>query len=624
VCVNYLSINNIPFFGEGMGDCVFEFESPEPVETDHAADDDEYQHIEEGEITGPPPSSSFIDSPNVDVIQISETTVNRGQQVGPKDFQLLKVLGKGGYGKVFQARKICGPNAGTIYAMKVLKKATIVRNQKDTAHTKAERNILEAVKNPFIVELMYAFQTGGKLYLILEYLSGGELFMQLEREGIFMEEAASFYLSEIICGLEHLHSLGIIYRDLKPENILLDTKGHVKLTDFGLCKESIEGDAITHTFCGTIEYMAPEILMRTGHGKAVDWWSLGALTYDMLTGGPPFTAENRKKTIDRILKGKLALPPYLKPEARDLVKKLLKRHVQSRLGAGIDDAEPIKAHPFFKNLNWSDVYGRKLEPPYKVNVSDPLDTSQFDPKFTNQTPVDSPCDYMLSKSANLAFEGFTYVAPSVLEEMMNNGPKIIKARSPRKPFHQNSIEGQMPFASIDAESSASAARPHAGYASAPNSHRHQQQQQQYSFYNPTLAKQDEVEEEESIPMDTSSGVAAPTLPVEPVTSLVRGDQECDKGDVACPGEFTVVRSGGVPPAVLHNGPRGQVDSRVMGQPGGSSRDQSNSAIAANHQPTGGKALSTPCPPTSTGAGKMTFSSRFSKWKERFHIKGLHD
>ncbi|NWV16578.1 KS6B2 kinase, partial [Origma solitaria] len=240
--------------------------------------------------------------------------------------------------------------------------AKIACNAKDTAHTRAERNILEAVKHPFIVDLIYAFQTGGKLYLILECLSGGELFMQLEREGIFLEDTACFYLGEITLALGHLHSHGIIYRDLKPENIMLNSQGHIKLTDFGLCKESIHDGAVTHTFCGTIEYMAPEILVRSGHNRAVDWWSLGALMYDMLTGSaspppapsslgtggdpgvrgsdpetswpawlfmaprcspqPPFTAENRKKTIDKILKGKLVLPPYLTPDARDLLKKV--------------------------------------------------------------------------------------------------------------------------------------------------------------------------------------------------------------------------------------------------------------------------------------------------------------
>uniref|UniRef100_A0A914DK56 Ribosomal protein S6 kinase n=1 Tax=Acrobeloides nanus TaxID=290746 RepID=A0A914DK56_9BILA len=395
-------------------------------------EDQEYIDVEDGHITAPPPSSSYLNDPTVETIELLDSTVNPPNvKIGPEDFELLRVLGKGGYGKVFQVRKTSGQDKGKIFAMKVLKKATIIRNQKDTAHTKAERNILEAVKSTFICDLRYAFQTGGKLYLILEYLSGGELFMHLEREGIFMEDTAAFYLAEITVALEHLHQQGIIYRDLKPENILLDSRGHVKLTDFGLCKEAIEGDEKTHTFCGTIEYMAPEILMRTGHGKAVDWWSLGALTFDMLTGGPPFTADNRKKTIDKILKGRLSLPPYLSPEARDLIKRLLKRHVETRLGAGPDDANEIKSHPFFRHLSWEKVYRRELDPPFKPNITSEEDASLFDTKFTKMTPVDSPCESAIPMSVN-PFEGFTYVAPSILEDMQR--PSLIKPRSPRKQY----------------------------------------------------------------------------------------------------------------------------------------------------------------------------------------------
>ncbi|XP_064159870.1 ribosomal protein S6 kinase beta-1-like isoform X2 [Anguilla rostrata] len=322
-----------------------------------------------------------------------------------------------------------------------LEDAMIVRNAKDTAHTKAERNILEEVKHPFIVDLIYAFQTGGKLYLILEYLSGGELFMQLEREGIFMEDTACFYLAEISMALGHLHQNGIIYRDLKPENIMLNHQGHVKLTDFGLCKESIHDGTVTHTFCGTIEYMAPEILMRSGHNRAVDWWSLGALMYDMMTGAPPFTGENRKKTIDKILKCKLNLPPYLTQEARDLLKKLLKRNASSRLGAGPGDASEVQTHLFFRHVNWVDLLARKVEPPFKPFLQSAEDVSQFDSKFTSQTPVDSPDDTTLSESANQVFLGFTYVAPSVLEnvkEKFQFEPKIWSPRrflgSPRTPI----------------------------------------------------------------------------------------------------------------------------------------------------------------------------------------------
>ncbi|XP_055372944.1 ribosomal protein S6 kinase beta-1 isoform X2 [Condylostylus longicornis] len=371
-----------------------------------------------------------------ETIQLSEENVNPGKlKLGPQDFELKKVLGRGGYGKVFQVRKTAGRDANKYFAMKVLKKASIVTNQKDTAHTRAERNILEAVKHPFIVELVYAFQTGGKLYLILEYLSGGELFMHLEREGIFLEDTTCFYLSEIILALEHLHSLGIIYRDLKPENILLDAQGHVKLTDFGLCKEHIQEGIVTHTFCGTIEYMAPEILTRSGHGKAVDWWSLGALMFDMLTGVPPFTAENRKKTIETILKAKLNLPAYLTPDARDLVRRLMKRQVSQRLGSGPEDAGAIRAHPFFKLVNWDDVLARRIEPPIKPILRSEDDVSQFDTKFTRQIPVDSPDDTTLSESANLIFQGFTYVAPSVLEDMQRTNR--MPARSPRRTPRQH-------------------------------------------------------------------------------------------------------------------------------------------------------------------------------------------
>uniref|UniRef100_A0A182UFW0 Ribosomal protein S6 kinase n=1 Tax=Anopheles melas TaxID=34690 RepID=A0A182UFW0_9DIPT len=376
-----------------------------------------------------------LETEGSETIPLSEDIINPGRiKLGPQDFELKKVLGKGGYGKVFQVRKTTGADANSYFAMKVLKKASIVRNQKDTAHTRAERNILEAVRHPFIVELVYAFQTGGKLYLILEYLSGGELFMHLEREGIFLEDTACFYLCEIILALEHLHNLGIIYRDLKPENVLLDAKGHVKLTDFGLCKEHIQEGIVTHTFCGTIEYMAPEILTRSGHGKAVDWWSLGALMFDMLTGMPPFCADNRKKTVDAILKDKLNIPGYLTPDSRDLIRRLMKRQVSQRLGSGPTDGQAVRAHPFFKNVNWDDVVKRRLDPPIKPVLASEDDVSQFDTKFTKEIPVDSPDETTLSESVNLIFQGFTYVAPSVLEDMQS---RITMPRSPRRMHRHN-------------------------------------------------------------------------------------------------------------------------------------------------------------------------------------------
>ncbi|KAL4640586.1 ribosomal protein S6 kinase beta-2-like [Arapaima gigas] len=364
-------------------------------------------------------------------VELTTASVN-SERVGPECFELLTVLGKGAYGKVFQVRKVQGAQVGKIFAMKVLKKAKIVCNAKDTAHTKAERQILEAVRHPFIVDLLYAFQTGGKLYLILECLSGERMCVSANTvypECLFPD---SFYLAEIILALGHLHSKGIIYRDLKPENIMLNSHGHIKLTDFGLCKESIHDEAVTHTFCGTIEYMAPEILMRSGHNKAVDWWSLGALMFDMMTGSPPFTAENRKKTIDKILKCKLILPPYLTADAKDLLKKLLKKNQTQRLGSSKADCADIQKHPFFRYINWDDLLNKRVEPPYKPCLQSDEDVSQFDTHFTRQPPVDSPDDASLSQSAEHAFAGFTYVAPSVLESLKEGFSFEPRARHVRR------------------------------------------------------------------------------------------------------------------------------------------------------------------------------------------------
>uniref|UniRef100_A0A452E0D6 Ribosomal protein S6 kinase beta-2 n=1 Tax=Capra hircus TaxID=9925 RepID=A0A452E0D6_CAPHI len=388
-------------------------------------------------VSGPtlPPLTSCACRPvgHYEEVELTESSVNPGpERIGPHCFELLRVLGKGNYGKVFQVRKVQGSNLGKIYAMKVLRKAKIVRNAKDTAHTRAERNILESVKHPFIVELAYAFQTGGKLYLILECLSGGELFTHLEREGIFLEDTACFYLSEITLALGHLHFQGIIYRDLKPENIMLNSQGHIKLTDFGLCKESIHEGAVTHTFCGTIEYMAPEILVRSGHNRAVDWWSLGALMYDMLTGSPPFTAENRKKTMDKIIRGKLELPPYLTPDARDLVKKRVFLREPGFEMLACCWALYSQRHPFFRHVNWDDLLARRVDPPFRPSLQSEEDVSQFDSHFTRQTPVDSPDDTTLSESANQAFLGFTYVAPSVLDSIKEAFSFQPKLRSPRR------------------------------------------------------------------------------------------------------------------------------------------------------------------------------------------------
>jgi len=330
------------------------------------------------------------------------------------DFEIRRVLGTGGFGKVFQVSKTAGAQKGKIYAMKVLKKAVIVRN-KDTkeidrevnVHAKMERDVLLAVRHPFIVDLKYAFQAGNKVYLILEYLAGGELFMQLQKERMLMEDTAIFYLSQVLLAIEHLHLIGIIYRDLKPENIMLDRTGNVKLTDFGCVKESAS-DEINYTFCGTVEYMAPEILNRSGHGKEVDWWSFGILAHDMLTGAPPFTGGNRKVITDRVLKSKLQLKKYLTPNAKDLLKKLLNKQAENRLGFGEKDSEAVKNHKFFTGVNWDHVLSKKTNPPFLPVLRSEDDFSNFDDEFTSKPAIDSPAGPLPSQSVEDVFLGFSY------------------------------------------------------------------------------------------------------------------------------------------------------------------------------------------------------------------------
>jgi len=343
------------------------------------------------------------------------TSSNYASRLTIDDFEVRRVLGTGGFGKVFQVAKVSGAEKGKIFAMKVLRKAVMVRNKETkevereiNVHAKLERDALRAVKHPFIVDLEYAFQAGGKVYMVLEYLAGGELFMQLQKERMLMEDTAIFYLSQVLLAVEHLHNLGIIYRDLKPENVMLDRQGHVKLTDFGCIKEAAS-DEINYTFCGTVEYMAPEILNRSGrHGKEVDWWSLGILAHDMLTGSPPFTGNNRKLITERVLKSKLQLGKYLTPNAKDILRKLLNKQADLRLGFGPEDARAIKEHRFFSGVDFDAVLQRKTKPPFLPALKSEDDFSNFDTEFTSMLAVDSPAGLLPSPSVEDTFLGFSY------------------------------------------------------------------------------------------------------------------------------------------------------------------------------------------------------------------------
>ncbi|XP_053202738.1 ribosomal protein S6 kinase alpha-1-like isoform X2 [Panonychus citri] len=275
-----------------------------------------------------------------------------------------------------------------------------------------ERDILAEVNHPFIVKLNYAFQTEGKLYLVLDYLHGGDLFTRLNREVMFTEEDVKFYLAELVLALDHLHSLGIIYRDLKPENILLDSEGHIKLTDFGLSKESL-AEVKTYSFCGTVEYMAPEIINRKGHTTAVDWWSFGVLMFEMLTGVLPFRGGSRKETMHQILKARIAMPQYLSAQAQCLLRSLFKRNPANRLGSGPNGGRDIMDHAFFEPIEFDKLTAKEITPPYIPTVARDDDLFHFDHDLVHRIQADSP-GVPPSANAHELFKGFSFIAPSLV------------------------------------------------------------------------------------------------------------------------------------------------------------------------------------------------------------------
>ncbi|KAM5178511.1 serine/threonine-protein kinase Sgk2 isoform 3-T3 [Callospermophilus lateralis] len=294
----------------------------------------------------------------------------------PTDFDFLKVIGKGNYGKVLLAKR---KSDGMFYAVKVLQKKSILKN-KEQSHIMAERNVLlKNVRHPFLVGLRYSFQTPEKLYFVLDYVNGGELFFHLQRERRFLEPRARFYTAEVASAIGYLHSLNIIYRDLKPENILLDCEGHVVLTDFGLCKEGVEPEDTTSTFCGTPE--------------------------------PPFYSQDVSQMYENILHQPLQIPGGRTVAACDLLQGLLHKDQRQRLGSKADFLE-IKNHVFFSPINWDDLYHKRLTPPFNPNVAGPADLKHFDPEFTQEAVSKSigctPETMASSSGASSAFLGFSY------------------------------------------------------------------------------------------------------------------------------------------------------------------------------------------------------------------------
>eukprot|EP01061_Rhynchopus_euleeides_P010769 TRINITY_DN2034_c0_g2_i2.p1 TRINITY_DN2034_c0_g2~~TRINITY_DN2034_c0_g2_i2.p1 ORF type:complete len:398 (+),score=109.62 TRINITY_DN2034_c0_g2_i2:370-1563(+) len=332
-------------------------------------------------------------------------------KMGKDDFQMLQKIGEGNYAQVLLVRQ---KSTGEFLAMKILNKNMLIERD-EVEHTRTERAVLGQADHPFLVKMRYAFQTQEKLYLVMNFANGGELFSHLKKEKRFSEERARFYAAEIALGLQYLHDQGIIYRDLKPENVLLDAEGHVVLTDFGLSKALRESER-TRTFCGTPEYLAPEILLNQGHGKPVDWWSFGTLLYEMLVGIPPFYSTDTKEMYDMILHADLFIPEFVTPHATDLLIQLLARDPGHRLGTGAEGPREVLNHPFFASVDWKALYDREVIPTFVPPVNGPGDVSQVDDEFLGKGIPDSAPgnvgDYGgmrgLGGSQQDLFQGFTY------------------------------------------------------------------------------------------------------------------------------------------------------------------------------------------------------------------------
>ncbi|KAM1095191.1 hypothetical protein ACFX13_010275 [Malus domestica] len=346
----------------------------------------------------------IVDGVNEKPLEIIDENPMKIESVGIEDFEVLKVVGQGAFAKVYQVRK---KGTSEIYAMKVMRKDKIMEKN-HAEYMKAERDILTKIDHPFIIQLRYSFQTKYRLYLVLDFVNGGHLFFQLYHHGLFREELGRIYAAEIVSAVAHLHANGIMHRDLKPENILLDSDGHAMLTDFGLAKQ-LEENTRSNSMCGTVEYMPPEIVLGKGHDKAADWWSVGVLMFEMLTGKPPFTG-NREKIQQKIVKEKIKLPSFLSSEAHSLLKALLHKDPSKRLGSGPLGSEDIKRHKWFKPINWKKLDARQIQPSFRPEVAGKHCIANFDKCWTDMSVVDSPA--ASPNAAGNPFTGFSYVRPA--------------------------------------------------------------------------------------------------------------------------------------------------------------------------------------------------------------------
>ncbi|CAD8195194.1 unnamed protein product [Paramecium octaurelia] len=310
------------------------------------------------------------------------------QNLSIDSFEVYTTLGTGTFGRVKQVRIKRDPSR-QVYALKIMKKHDIIK-LKQVDHIKSEKNILNEIQHPFLVQLKGSFQDAKCIYMLFEFVSGGELFSRLRKDGRFSQDITLFYVSQILLAIQHLHRKDIVYRDLKPENLLIDREGHIKIADFGFAKKIKNNH--TQTLCGTPEYLAPELIQgaKTGYGKSIDWWALGVLIFEMLAGHPPFYDIEPTNIYKKILNGVIEFPKFLHVRAKDVIRKLLNSDVNKRLGVE-DEGAALMNHKFFRGVPWQKVYEKKIQPPWIPFLRNETDSQWFD-KYPEERDDIQPID----------------------------------------------------------------------------------------------------------------------------------------------------------------------------------------------------------------------------------------